>query len=158
MFGWFRRYVRKVGILGVEVEFHPPTGTTAGAPAPATPAVAQSNQPATPLAVTQHLRQKVDWQQLLAILQQRVGAGQVTTYGECSQWAFGHRGGGQSIRAMLEAAARRGNQLWTNRVVFDDGSCGAADGAYGQSAQLQAEGVPFVGQTVNLAQCPPVVL
>jgi hypothetical protein len=59
---------------------------------------------------------------------------------------------------MLEAAARSGNKLWTNRVVFDDGSCGAADAAYGQSAQLQAEGVPFVGQAVNLAQCRPVVL
>ncbi len=25
MFGWFRKYVRKIGIFGVEVEFHPPT-------------------------------------------------------------------------------------------------------------------------------------
>jgi alkylated DNA nucleotide flippase Atl1 len=100
----------------------------------------------------------MDWQQLLAVLQQQVAAGQVTTYGECSQWAFGHRSGGKSIRAMLEAAARRGNQLWTNRVVFDDGAFGAADAAHGQSAQLQAEGVAFDGQRVDLVQCPPVVL
>jgi hypothetical protein len=71
------------------------------------------------------------WPQLLDILQRRVGAGRVTTYGACSEWAFGHRRGGQAIRAMLETAARRGNQLWTNRVVSDDGSCGAADAAYG---------------------------
>ena len=53
---------------------------------------------------------------------------------------------------------RRGNQLWTNRVVFDDGSLGAANAAHGQSAQLQAEGVPFNGQGVDLVQCPPVAL
>lgn len=29
MFGWFRRCVRKIGIFGVEVEFHPPTDTPA---------------------------------------------------------------------------------------------------------------------------------
>jgi len=27
MFGWFRKYIRKIGIFGVEVEFHPPTDT-----------------------------------------------------------------------------------------------------------------------------------
>lgn len=25
MFGWFRKYIRKIGIFGVEVEFHPPS-------------------------------------------------------------------------------------------------------------------------------------
>ena len=27
IFGWFRKHVRKIGIFGVEVEFHPPTDT-----------------------------------------------------------------------------------------------------------------------------------
>lgn len=27
MFRWFRKYVRKIGVFGVEVEFHPPTDT-----------------------------------------------------------------------------------------------------------------------------------
>jgi hypothetical protein len=31
MFGWFRKYVRKIGIFGFEVEFHPPTQPTAPA-------------------------------------------------------------------------------------------------------------------------------
>jgi len=37
MFGWFRKYVRKIGIFGVEVEFHPPTETTVTATPAATP-------------------------------------------------------------------------------------------------------------------------
>jgi hypothetical protein len=32
MFGWFRKYIRKIGIFGVEVEFHPPTDTTMDKP------------------------------------------------------------------------------------------------------------------------------
>lgn len=38
MFGWFRKYVRKIGIFGVEVEFHPPMEP----PVPATPKEPQS--------------------------------------------------------------------------------------------------------------------
>lgn len=101
----------------------------------------------------------MNWQGLLAALQSDVGAGCVTTYGNCSVWAFQHRQGGQAIRAMLEAAATRGNYVWTNRVVFDDGEIGAAAHAYGQLAQLRSEGVPFSDSShVDLARCPPVTL
>ena len=160
MFGWFRRYIRKIGIFGVEVEFHPPTDAS---PAVSTPAVeggvvqpVLSSAP-SPVAAQQR-RTKVNWEQLVAILRKHVGPGQVTTYKECSLWAFDHSDGGNSVRAMLEAAAKRGHQVLTNRVVFTDGSCGAADQAYGQAAQLRAEGVPFVGQAVDLVLCPAVVL
>lgn len=101
----------------------------------------------------------MNWQDLLAALQSRVGAGRVTTYGNCSEWAFQHRQGGKAIRAMLEAAATRGNQAWTNRVVFDDGEIGAAAHAHGQLTQLQNEGIPFIDTShVDLARCPPVAL
>jgi len=34
VFAWFRKYVRKIGIFGVEVEFHPPTEAAAPAVTP----------------------------------------------------------------------------------------------------------------------------
>ena|SRR5215468_1607689 len=75
------------------------------------------------------------WEELLDVLQQRVGAGQVTTFGNCSAWKYqGRRNCGPAVVEMLEAAARRGHQLWTNRVVSDDGLLGAAVEAYGQVA------------------------
>jgi hypothetical protein len=40
VFGWFRKYVRKIGIFGVEVEFHPPTETSASVTPPEPPPVA----------------------------------------------------------------------------------------------------------------------
>ena len=155
MFGWFRRHVRKVEVLDIGVEFYPPPDPLTGTPVPAVPTLPNATTP--PVAIVQG-RQRVTWQELLEILQKRVGMGQITTYGECSQWAFGSRKGGQSIRSMLEAAASRGYQIWTNRVVSGEGLCGAADAAYGQSAQLRAEGVPFAGDVVDLARCPPVIL
>jgi alkylated DNA nucleotide flippase Atl1 len=100
----------------------------------------------------------MNWQMLLNVLQAQVHAGSITTYGECSQWAFGHRDGGHAITAMLQAAARRGNSQWTNRVVFENGSLGAADAAYGQAMQLIAEGITLNGQIVDLTLCTPVIL
>jgi alkylated DNA nucleotide flippase Atl1 len=93
-------------------------------------------------------------------LQSHVGVGRVTTYANCSIWAFGHAGAGPAIVAMLEAAASRGNQLWTNRVVQDSGGGAAEPEAnYGQRAQLVAVGVPFSANgSVDLQQCPPIVL
>lgn len=44
MFWWFRKYVRKIGIFGVEVEFHPPTETVSPATAP------KSAEPTIPAA------------------------------------------------------------------------------------------------------------
>ena len=35
MFGWFRRYVRKVAFFGFEVELQPPTESGADKPVPA---------------------------------------------------------------------------------------------------------------------------
>ena len=101
----------------------------------------------------------MDGQQLLQALQQHVGCGQVTTYGNCSQWAFGHTGGCPAVVAMLNAVARNGHQQWTNRVVRDDGDIAPEpDQAYGQRAQLQAEGVPSTPQgRVDFAKLPAVV-
>lgn len=64
------------------------------------------------------------------------------------------------MTAMLNAAARRGLQTWTNRVVQEDGAIAPqADASYGQRAQLIAEGVPFDSQgCVDLLRCPPIVL
>ena len=102
----------------------------------------------------------MDWQQLLQALQQHVGVGQVTTFGNCSQWAFGHRNGCPAVAAMLNAIARNGHQQWkwTNRVVSDDGDIAPqADLAFRQRAQLQAEGVPFTPQgRVDFAQLTAV--
>jgi alkylated DNA nucleotide flippase Atl1 len=104
-------------------------------------------------------RHPMDWQQLLAALQRSLRPGQVTTYGECSQWANGHRRGSPSIVAMLNAIARRGHQVWSNRVVQDDGGIAEPpDTGYGQRAQLAAEGVPFDGDRVDLTRCPAVAL
>ena len=108
--------------------------------------------------VVQQRRANVNHIQLLAILRAHVGPGRVTTYRQCSLWAFGHVNGGSAVRSMLEANAKQGHFELTNRVVAIDGSCGAADQNYGQSAQLRAEGVPFIGQMVDLINCPPVVL
>ena len=117
-------------------------------------AVLQSKSP----IIVQQRRTKVNHIQLLAILRAHVGPGRVTTYRQCSLWAFGHVNGGSAVRSMLEANAQQGHFELTNRVVAIDGSCGAADQNYGQSAQLRAEGVPFIGQMVDLINCPPVVL
>jgi alkylated DNA nucleotide flippase Atl1 len=160
MFGWFRKYIRRIRVFGVEVEFHPPTDTAPTVPAPADGR--EPDQPIVPSApftvAAQPRRDKVHWEKLIAVLREHVGPGQVTTYKECSLCAFDHPDGGNSVRSMLEAGAKRGYHVLTNRVVFTDGSCGAADQVYGQSAQLKDEGVPFAGQAVDLQQCPPVKL
>jgi len=116
----------------------------------------EGNRWADPAAAEMRI---MDWQRLLQALQQHVGFGQVTTYGNCSQWAFGHRGGSPAVVAMLDAIARNGHQQWTNRVVRDDGDIAPeADQAYGQRAQLQAEGVPFnVQGRVDFARRPAVI-
>lgn len=61
---------------------------------------------------------------------------------------------------MLEAMARRGHHLSSNRVVQDDGGIAAQpDEAHGQRRQLESEGVPFDDRgRVDLVECPPVVL
>jgi alkylated DNA nucleotide flippase Atl1 len=102
----------------------------------------------------------VDWQQLLQRLQQLVGPGQVTTYGNCSHWAFNHRNGGPAVAAMLEAVANNGQEVLSNRVIQDDGGVAAAPAlAHGQQLQLQQEGIPFNPQgRVDWAQITPVVL
>ncbi len=101
----------------------------------------------------------MDWQQLLQALQQHVGCGRVTTYGNCSEWAHDNRRGCPAIVAMLNAVARNGYQQWSNRVVRGDGSIATEpDLAYGQTAQLQAEGVPFTPEgRVDFASLPAVV-
>ena len=50
MFGWFRKYVRKIGVFGVEVEFHPPT-EAAPSPAALTPAAPPGPPAPLPLPV-----------------------------------------------------------------------------------------------------------
>ena len=101
----------------------------------------------------------MNWQKLLSALEQHVTRGQVTTYGNCSFWAFGHREGGQAISAMLEAAAKRGHQLWTNRVVADDGNLRSGARTHEQLAQLKNEGVPFCApERVDFTVLKPVPL
>jgi alkylated DNA nucleotide flippase Atl1 len=104
-------------------------------------------------------RRPMDWQQLLAALQRSLRPGQITTYGECSQWANGHRRGSPSFVARLNAMARRGHHVWSNRVVQDDGGIAEQPHTgYGQRAQLVAEGVPFDGDRVDLTRCPAIAL
>ncbi|HEY1191820.1 MAG TPA: hypothetical protein VGE74_29580, partial [Gemmata sp.] len=51
VFGWFRKYVRKIGVFGVEVEFHPPTEATTPI-TPSTPRkTAEPSEVATPASV-----------------------------------------------------------------------------------------------------------
>jgi hypothetical protein len=46
MFGWFRRYIRRISIFGVEVEFHPPTEPPkADTPPPTAPLPATTPSP-----------------------------------------------------------------------------------------------------------------
>ena len=96
------------------------------------------------------------WRDLVAILQDHVKVGQVTTYGNCSFWMYGKANLAQPIVTMLETAAKNGFQELTNRVVNIKGECNADH--HGQKAQLEGEGVPFIGDVVNLAKCLPVKL
>lgn len=98
------------------------------------------------------------WEDLLEILKCHVGPGKVTTYADLSVWAYGRPDRNSPIVSMLTAAAKRGYFELTNRVVSNDGGCGAADKMYDQSAQLRLEGVPFTGDRVDLEKCPPVRL
>ena len=101
---------------------------------------------------------RIKWEDLLEILKCHVGPGKVTTYADLSVWAYGRPDRSFFIVAMLKAAAKRGYFELTNRVVSNDGGCGAADKMYDQSAQLRLEGVPFTGDRVDLEKCPPVRL
>ena len=47
MFEWFRKYVRKIGIFGVEVEFHPPTANVAPPEASSVTPVPVPSSPST---------------------------------------------------------------------------------------------------------------
>ena len=82
------------------------------------------------------------WPELLEALNRCLHAGEVTTYGNCSEWSRGHRRAAPSIVAMLNAIASRGNHAVTNRVVGDDGGLNAP-AEYGQRALLEAENVPI---------------
>jgi alkylated DNA nucleotide flippase Atl1 len=102
----------------------------------------------------------ITWQQLLAALQRSLTTGQITTYGQCSRWAYGNGRGERSIIAMLNVIARSGHQVWSNRVVPDDGGIAeASEQTYGQRSQLKGEGILFdVQDRVDFAHSPPVVL
>ncbi|WP_047042320.1 hypothetical protein [Vibrio mexicanus] len=91
------------------------------------------------------------WEQLLNQLKSKVPAGAITTYGELSDYLLGHRMGGQSIRAMLEAAvnADYSNSRFTNRVIYTDGRVA---NVHGQSYQLEAEGFTIIENRIDLSK------
>jgi alkylated DNA nucleotide flippase Atl1 len=103
------------------------------------------------------MRDKMDWEELLAFLKENVPSGNVTTYGNLSEVFFGGPGAGPAIAAMLRAAvaddALNNNSTWTNRVVNARGEIHVP----GQLEQLQKEGIAIRNNgTVNFHQCPPL--
>lgn len=97
---------------------------------------------------------------LIAILEQRVPPGSVTTYAMVSLWAYGVPTRNKPVRAMLMGARNAGRIELTNRVVRSDGSfANSPDGADQQRMQLQNEGVPMtVEGNVNLTELTAVDL
>ena len=87
MFGWFRRYIRKIGIFGIEVEFHPPTEVVPTTTTTTENSAKSSVTATTPTNVTeqQAAKVKVNWEQLISVLRDYVRPGKITTYKECSK-------------------------------------------------------------------------
>ena len=102
----------------------------------------------------------MNWQDLVVILAQKVREGQITTYAEVSEWAFGKRNLGHPVGAMLRGAANHGFGKLTNRVIGSDGRLAdLPEGLDQQKAQLVSEKVAFIsGDTVDLSCTIPVIL
>ncbi|MDA3832864.1 MAG: hypothetical protein PF495_05660 [Spirochaetales bacterium] len=85
----------------------------------------------------------MNWEELLAFLQNQVPAGTVTTYGNLSRVFFGGSNAAPAITAMLNGAVNNNsdNCIWTNRVVSSRGQINVP----GQLEQLQREGIAIGG-------------
>ncbi|MEO8901151.1 MAG: cysteine methyltransferase [Polyangiaceae bacterium] len=86
------------------------------------------------------------------LLSQCVAKGTVTTYADVSQHAYGNRHhGNQAVPSSLKKLDEElPDNGVTHRVVREDGGCPLGNS---QRAQLRAEGVPFVGDNVDVARC-----
>lgn len=93
----------------------------------------------------------MNWEQLIDLLKSSLPSGSVTTYGELSEYLLGHRKGGQSVRAMLQAAVDRDftNSLFTNRVVYTNGRVADVNG---QTYQLEVEGFTIENGHIDLTK------
>jgi alkylated DNA nucleotide flippase Atl1 len=86
----------------------------------------------------------MSWEDLVAILEQEVPAGRITTFFELSLCVYGRIGKYSAVRAMLAAARKHGFQELTNRVVTVDGKLAVMpDGSDLQHQQLLSEGIIF---------------
>ncbi|MGA2255565.1 MAG: hypothetical protein ABSG53_12950 [Thermoguttaceae bacterium] len=84
---------------------------------------------------------------LIAVLEQCVPPGSVTTYAMISLWGYGVPTRNQPVRAMLTGARNAGRLDLTNRVVCSDGSfADLPDGSSQQRDQLQREGIPLTAE------------
>lgn len=88
------------------------------------------------------------WESLFTTLKTNVGAGEVTTYKELSNWLYRHPNGTQAVVAMLKAAVNsdESNALVTNRVVPVSGKLANVNG---QTEQLVAEGIAIKDGKIN---------
>jgi alkylated DNA nucleotide flippase Atl1 len=102
----------------------------------------------------------VNWKDLVDVLERKVSAGNVTTYSEVSNWAYGVPNRNQPVRSLLVGARNHGYQKLTNRVVGADGKLAELpDGSDQQRQQLLCEGVLFDDDgRVDLTKVVPVVL
>ncbi|MBU0675703.1 MAG: hypothetical protein KJ950_13765 [Proteobacteria bacterium] len=97
----------------------------------------------------------MDWEELLKLLKNNVKPGQITTYGNLSEFFYGARNAAQAIAAMLNAAvtADHQNRILTNRVVTTNGLIRID----GQKKQLQNEDISFRPDgRVDFQQHPPL--
>lgn len=96
----------------------------------------------------------MNWEELLAFLQNQVPTGTVTTFGNLSKVFFGGPQAALAITAMLNGAINNnpGNCTWTNRVVGIQGQIKVP----GQLEQLLREGIA-IGENgqVDFTLSPP---
>lgn len=103
----------------------------------------------------------MNWQTLVEKLDKAVPPGSVTTYAEVSKWAYPgvpHRN--QPVNSLLRGAANHGYATLTNRVVGSSGELAdlPGGGRQRQREQLEAEGVSFLNDRVDLRRTPVVKL
>ena len=99
-----------------------------------------------------------NWEDLAALVEERVPAGKVTRYGDLAQVLCARRDT-QAVGSMLGAWLKRDVDAPTHRVVHDDGSMRNVAGLPDQRGQLEAEGVSFTPDgRVDFGKCPYVGL
>ncbi|OCH08380.1 MGMT family protein [Aliivibrio fischeri] len=98
----------------------------------------------------------MNWENILNVIIKHVPNGSITTYGNLSEYCFNHRKGGQSIRAMLQAAVDDdfNNSIHTNRVIYSNGKIADVNGQLGQ---LINEGQIIKKDKINVKNTPLIV-